>query len=360
MKLNSVSKLLLNFKNYFLKKKVLFSGNIQDSLPEILKTKNSGIHIQKYNFLKYIKNITKKKIFINFLMKKKIIKNYNTIIYFFSKNKKESYFQLKNIISIVKKETSIFLVGENKSGINSFIKFFKKEILFKKLSYGKKCVIYLTILKNNVSFNLKNFYKIHYWKKIPIKFLPGVFGYKKIDKGSKLLVSTFYSKLISNKKILDMGSGSGFLSIVILKLNENNKITLSDSCLKSIKCCKENFKLNKLKGVFKKSDLYSNIYKKFNLIISNPPVHDNLKKSFSFLTKFIYKSIFYLKKNGELRLVINKSFSYSKNIRNIFKKFNILKENKNFIVYQIFIKNLKEIFLNKIYPKRDSNPQSYK
>ncbi|WP_343183373.1 methyltransferase [Buchnera aphidicola] len=338
MKLSNSSKLILNIKHIFYNKKVLFSGNIQDSLPEILKTQNSGVHIQKYHFLKYLQNTNKKKLFINFLIKKKIIKNYNTIIYFFSKNKKESYFQLKNITSIVKKKSKIFLVGENKSGINSFINLFNKKFNFKKLNYGKKCVIYCTIIKKNNIFILKNFYKMHYFNNIKIQFLPGVFGYKKLDEGSKFLISTFSKNTIFNKKILDLCSGSGFLSILLLKFNKTNKITLSDSCLKSIQCCKKNFKINKLKGKFKISDLYLNINKKFDLIISNPPIHDNLKKTFFLLKKIINESIFYLKKNGELRIVINKFFSNSKNLKYIFKKFNILKENKNFIIYQKFKK----------------------
>ncbi|NIH41107.1 MAG: methyltransferase [Buchnera aphidicola (Periphyllus aceris)] len=336
MNLSSTSKLIFRLKNIFIKKKVLFSGYIKDSLPEILKTKKTGIHIQKYNFLKYFKKNIKINFFINYLIKKKNIKKYNTVIYYFSKNKKESYFHIKNILSLINIKSTIFIVGENNSGINSFVKFYKKKIHFNKLNYGKKCTIYFHIVTNRISFKLKNFFKTNYWKNFQIKFLPGVFGYKKIDKGSKLLVSTFLSKEIFNKKVLDIGAGSGFLSIIFLKFNNANKITMSDVCLKSIKCCKKNFYLNKLTGIFIESDLYSNINKKFDLIISNPPLHENLKKSLFFLKKIIKKSVFYLKKNGELRIVVNKYYSCIKYFKKTFKKYKILKENKNFRIYQGF------------------------
>ena len=264
MYLSNPSKLLLKFKKFFSNKKVLFSGNIQDSLPEILKTKKSIIHVHKYSSLKYIKNINKKNIILYFLIKKEKIKKCNTIIYFFSKNKKESYFQLKNIISLIKKKSKIFIVGENRSGIKSFIKFFKKKIKFKKILYGKKCTIYFKKIDFKFQFNLKKYYKINYWKNYPIKFLPGVFGYKKIDSGSKLLISTFYTHKFFNKSVLDICGGSGILSIAVLNIMKKNKILISENCLTSLQCCKENFLLNNLKCSFQISDIYSDIKKKFD------------------------------------------------------------------------------------------------
>ncbi|WII23507.1 methyltransferase [Buchnera aphidicola] len=335
MNLTNPSKLILDHKKIFLNKKILFSGNIQDSLPEILQTKKSIIHIQKYNFLKFIKKIKKKNIFLNFLIKKKMIKKCNTIIYFFSKDKKEVYFQLKKILSLAKKK-KIFVVGENKSGIKSFMNFFRKEINFKKFLYGKKSIIYYKKINHKLLFNLKSYYKINYWKNIPIKFLPGVFGYKKIDSGSELLISTFYKYRFFNKKVLDLCSGSGILSIAIQSIMQNNEITLSESCLTSLSCCKKTFLLNKIKIHVKRSDIYSNIKEKFNVIISNPPVHNNFKKTNYFIKKIIFESKFYLKPNGELRIVSNNSISCLKYFKKNFQKYRVLKKNKNFTVYQGF------------------------
>ncbi|NIH16808.1 MAG: methyltransferase [Buchnera aphidicola (Periphyllus lyropictus)] len=334
MNLSKPSQLILIHKKIFSKKKVIFSGNIEDSLPEILKTKNKIIHVQKYHFLKYLKNLKKKNIYIRFLIKKKKIQKYNTIIYFFSKNKKETLFQLKNIISSLKKKSIIFLVGENKSGINSFVNFFKKNINFKKLNYGRKCTIYFYIINKKYKFNLKKYYKIHYLKNIPIIFLPGVFGYKKIDEGSKFLFSLLYKKKIIKKSILDIGSGSGILSIPFANKKYKNKITLSDSCLTSLKCSKKTFKLNNFNGKFKISNFYSNIKKKFDLIISNPPLHKNLKFSTNFIKEIIYKAKFHLKKNGKLIIVSNRNLTCVKYIKKKFKKFKILKENKKFKIFQ--------------------------
>lgn len=338
MNIKNSSKLILKNKNIFKKKKILFSGYIQDSLPEILKSKLSHIHIQKYSFLKYFSKINKKKIFINFLVNENMLKNCNTVIYFFSKCKKETFFQIKNILSFLRKKEKIFLVGENKSGIHSFIKYFKNNFFFKKFAYGKKCTIYVHVVNEKTFFKLKNFYKINYWNKIPIIFLPGMFGYKKLDLGSKFLISTFYKNKLFNKKILDIGSGSGFLSIAILKIMKKNQITLSESCLTSIKCCKKTFKLNNLTAKIKVSDIYSCIKEKFDLIISNPPMHNHLRKTSKFIKEIIYQSNLYLKKKGELRLVINKNFLYDKYFIKNFFKFNILKENKNFKIYQGFKK----------------------
>ncbi|CAL4321616.1 methyltransferase [Buchnera aphidicola] len=334
MKLNNSSKLLLRHKKMFVNKKILFSGNIHDSLPEILKTKESFVHIQKYDSLKYIQKIKKKNIFLNFLVKKKMIKNCNTIIYFFSKNKKEVYFHIKKIISILKKKQKIFIIGENKSGIKSFMISLKKKINFKKYIYGKKSIFYYKKIKNKIFFNLNKYYKINYWNNIPLYFLPGVFGYQKIDSGSELLISTFYKNKFFNKKILDLCAGSGILSIAVKKIVKKNKIIASENCFTALKCCKKNFLLNNLKILLKISDIYSNIKERFNIIISNPPIHKNFKKTTFFIKKIIFESKLYLKKNGELRIVVNNSIPCLKYFKKNFKKYNILKKKNNFTVYQ--------------------------
>ena len=86
------------------------------------------------------------------------------------------------------------------------------------------------------------------------------------------------------------------------------------------------------------SDVYSSIHKKFNMIISNPPFHDDLKKNFYTTKKIISESKNFLKKNGELRFVVNRCHNYDIDLEKIFSKFFIIDKNKRYKIYQAILK----------------------
>lgn len=104
-------------------------------------------------------------------------------------------------------------------------------------------------------------------------------------------------------------------------------------------CSKKTFYLNKIRGIVYASNIYSNVTEKFDLIISNPPIHNDLKYSKKIIIKIITESVKFLKKNGELRIVTNSFQKYDFYFQKTFKKFNILLKNKTYIVYQAFYKN---------------------
>ena len=79
------------------------------------------------------------------------------------------------------------------------------------------------------------------------------------------------NKMFNDKiNILDIGTGSGAISIV-LKDKLNSMVTGCDISDKALKMALNNAKINNLDINYVKSDIFSNINGKFDVIVSNPP-----------------------------------------------------------------------------------------
>lgn len=74
-------------------------------------------------------------------------------------------------------------------------------------------------------------------------------------------------------KILDIGSGSGCISIELAKIFKNAEICSVDICQETIDIAKKNAKYHKVDDRinFILSDIFENISGNFNVIVSNPP-----------------------------------------------------------------------------------------
>lgn len=75
-----------------------------------------------------------------------------------------------------------------------------------------------------------------------------------------------------NIKILDIGAGSGAISVVLAKELPDSEILGVDISEEALKIARINAELNDAKNVsFKKSDVFSEVTETYELIVSNPP-----------------------------------------------------------------------------------------
>lgn len=332
-RLSNESLAILKIKEYWYKKSIIFSGYIQDQMPYLENLKKYIIFSNKYTIYSTLSKEKHKNVIFNKTFSKSKLLGFNYFIYFWPKDKSEANYQLSYLFSLIPINCQIIIVGNNKSGVKSIQNIFLDFITFKKIKNIKKCLLFLGKNKNNRNFSSKKFLKTIFWKDIIIKTFPGVFGYKGIDLGSELILSTFKYK--TKGKILDLGSGSGVLGTFLGKKNKSSEITLTDIYDLAIKSSKMTSKENKINGKVIISNIYSNVNNKFNLIISNPPFHENLNINLKYILNIIKNSKKYLIYKGELRIVIG-SFL---NIKNIFKKnfikYTILEKTKKHTVFQI-------------------------
>ncbi|QCI23330.1 16S rRNA (guanine(1207)-N(2))-methyltransferase RsmC [Buchnera aphidicola (Melaphis rhois)] len=316
------------------KKKIFILGNIYDEFCLDKLNRDTIICTQKFDHWISLKKKTKHKVKFVLLEKKETILNSDVILYFWPNSKIEAIFHLKYIFSILSEKHSIFLIGEKNSGINTAQSLLKKWIQLKKIDSAKHCFLFegKIILKPKFRFN--TFIHNNIWNKININTIPGIFSYNKVDIGSQLLISTFTKSIRGN--VLDIGCGSGVLSASLMKYSNYITLTLVDINIAALRSSELTLKANNIIGNIYPSNIYSNINEKFDLIISNPPIHKNFKINLNYIKEIIKNSVKYLTKKGEIRIVINSSISCHKIFKYTFSKYNILNENNNFKVYQAY------------------------
>ena len=104
----------------------------------------------------------------------------------------------------------------------------------------------------------------------------------------------------SKNKILELGTGTGAISIAIAKNFSNTKIIATDINLSALRIAKENAKVNKVDKLieFKTSNWFSKIQEdKFDFIVTNPPYLS--KKNSSYYTELSDpENSLYAKNNG--------------------------------------------------------------
>ena len=176
--------------------------------------------------------------------------------------------------------------------------------------------------KKLIEFNFNN-------KKYNVYSDNGVFSKDKFDYGTRVLLESIdINNLCGN--VLDLGCGIGVVGIILGTINKNINIDMVDINERAINLAKENMLLNKVKGNVFISDVYSNINKKYDYIITNPPIRAGKEV----VRKFLLGGYDYLTDGGTLYFVMRKDHGIKSMIKELENKYvvNILNKDKGFYV----------------------------
>lgn len=155
-----------------------------------------------------------------------------------------------------------------------------------------------------------------------------VFSKKGLDFGTRTLLESIDIKEISGD-VLDFGCGYGPIGIYI-KSNTDSNVDMIDVNDRALNLARINADINKVSVNIFESDIYSNVEKKYDFIITNPPIRVGKK----ILYEILIKAKDYLKKDGHLIFVINKdqgAKSTMKDMQNYYSV-KLIEKNKGFFV----------------------------
>ena len=181
---------------------------------------------------------------------------------------------------------------------------------------------------DNLESNLKKVIVNVHDKKFVFNTDNGVFSKRGLDFGSKTLIDTLLSLDISGK-CLDVGCGYGALGIILSSFF-NLDVDMIDVNKRAVHLAVMNLKENDVSARAFYSNVYENVDKKYDIIVTNPPIRAG--------KDIVYKILFgardYLVLGGALYFVINKDQGAKSVIKDLsaVASVTVLKKNKGFFV----------------------------
>lgn len=162
----------------------------------------------------------------------------------------------------------------------------------------------------------------------------GVFSKRGLDYGTELLLKSFVYTYPPDKIALDVGCGCGPIGIYLSKLGFT--VDMSDVNKRAVHLSKLALKEQKLKANVILSDAYLNINRKYDYVVSNPPI----RVGKDILYNIVMGAKNHLKQNGELWLVVRKqqgAESLMKDMGNFYSTVEIVTKKKGYYIIKALI-----------------------
>ena len=167
-------------------------------------------------------------------------------------------------------------------------------------------------------------------KDTKLKFIVdnGIFSKKGLDFGTRTLLENIDSNKIKGD-VLDFGCGYGPIGIYLKKV-VNANVDMIDINERALNLASKNAKLNNVNINVFKSNIYENVTKKYDFIITNPPIRVGKK----ILYDILFGAVNHLKDEGELWLVVNKNQGAKSLAKDLEKAYDVavVAKNKGFYI----------------------------
>ena len=155
-----------------------------------------------------------------------------------------------------------------------------------------------------------------------------VFSKRGLDFGTRTLLESLDVNEVSGD-ILDFGCGYGPIGIFVSK-STSSDVDMIDINERALSLAKKNATINGVDVNIFESDIYNNVQKKYDYIITNPPIRVGKK----ILYEILIGAKEHLKAYGHLIFVINKEQGAKSALKDMEKYYSVklIKKNKGFFV----------------------------
>lgn len=263
-------------------------------------------------------------------------KHYDFIFCALSKQNLEAQWQLAHIVHHLKTDGVCIVIAANDAGGKQLEKWMKQiGFVVQSLSKSKHriCIghvdkpnekVIQEALSNGAERTLKIEGQVFVTK-------PGIFGWDKIDMGSKLLAENWDGNFSGQGA--DFGCGYGYLTTQLLAQGHLlEKLYSIDTDAQALNCAKQNILSEQAEFLWE--DLTQFHLSDLDWIIMNPPFHAGKKTDSDIGQKFIENAAKSLEKDGILWMVANKHLPYEKTLDTYFSHKDCIKEQSGFKIFK--------------------------
>ncbi|MCG7589186.1 MULTISPECIES: methyltransferase [unclassified Halomonas] len=230
-------------------------------------------------------------------------------------------------------DTPVDIVGEHQGGIKRVPKILDElGMACDKLDNARRCTLFASRTVNMAA--PESAWQTFDALDMRLVSHPGVFGHGKVDEGTQLLLQALEKALPKKTlKVLDMGCGDGIISAWLAK--RGHAVTAVDVSAFAAEACRRTLRENALEGRVLESDVYSALdCERFDVIVSNPPFHQERDISYGPSSRLIDQAVEHLQAKGQLWLVANAFLPYPERLQRALGEFETLSDNRRFRVYR--------------------------
>lgn len=258
------------------------------------------------------------------------ISKFSCLTLFLSKAKQKSAEILRSLAPKLEEDGLILVAGGNDAGGKSADSLLKDCGSPYKVDTARKCTLFA--VNPETAFSpLKPCSDISY-DNLRLKQKYGVFSQGRVDEGTAQLIKNLQQDL-NGFSALDLGCGCGIIGLCLAKKGAH--VTLSDISAEALFLAKTNAIKNgveescEFKAAFMLDEAAS-----FDVIATNPPFHEGIKKAEKITIEMIKAAPHHLNAGGALYLVGNSFLNYGPTLEEAFKKVSVLESNKRFTVFK--------------------------
>jgi len=246
--------------------------------------------------------------------------------------------QLARIKPYISSATKIIAAGMVKAIHTSTLKLFEKYIGETKTSLAKKKArLIFSQNEKNIKVQKSPFPKSFILEGTEYNIInhANVFSREKLDIGTRFFLQHL-PQSEKYKKIIDLACGNGVVGLLAARKNPSATVLFIDESFMAVESARENFANAKdisNNAAFSVNDCLQGIEKSSaDLILNNPPFHQNNAVGDEVAWQMFSQSFSVLKPEGELWVVGNRHLAYHIKLKKLFSNCEMIASNKKFVI----------------------------
>lgn len=247
--------------------------------------------------------------------------------------------QLHCIAAGLPADGTLWLVGENRSGIKSSARHLRDFFsAVTKIDNARHCVLFAARQARQAApFSIDDY--VQRWrggedKTSPeLLSMPGVFSHGRLDRGTAVLLDTLNGRPVTGR-VMDFACGSGIIGLSLLANATELDLTLLDVSALALESARRSLELNGRSARLLASDGLAEAQGSFDFIVSNPPFHRGVKNDLGTAAGFFRRVGTFLAEKGRIRVVFNQHLPYHGWMQDSFKSVETLARRDGFDVVQ--------------------------